>query len=207
MPHLDFQPKMVGREKELNKLQTFLDKAASGEGNTIFISGEAGIGKTRLVEELKQVAQERGFQILSGNCMYESLTPFIPMMEALRSGGLESLFAEEAPKVEAVYLVTNAGILIRDVVREETKLNPDVFTSMFATVTDFLNESLSTLSGKEEKGGLNTLGYQNYRILIENFLDINLVVILTGRENEFLLNDMREILLKITKTFSKTLEE
>jgi predicted ATPase len=198
---------MVGREDELRELKTYLDSAVKGQGSTIFLSGEAGIGKTRLVEELKQIAQSQGFQILSGNCMYESLTPFMPIMEALRSGGLESLFAEEAPRVEAVYLVTNAGILIRDVVRDETQLDPDVFASMFTTVTDFLNESFSTLSGKEEKGGLNSLGYQNYRILIENHWDQNLIVVLTGKENEFLLNDMRETLLKITKTFKKTLEE
>jgi predicted ATPase len=207
MEDLDFQPKMVGRENELRELQAYLDKAEEGEGNTIFVSGEAGIGKTRLVEELKQIAQSKGFQILSGNCMHESLTPFMPIMEALRSGGMESLFAEEAPKVEAVYLVTNAGILIRDVVREETKLDSDVFASMFTTVTDFVSESLSKLSGEEEKGTLNSLGYQNYRILIESLGEINLVVILTGRENEFLLNDMREILTKIIKAFKKTLKE
>lgn len=207
MHNLDFQPKMVGREDELKQLQAYLDKAVDGEGNTLFISGEAGIGKTRLVNELKQIAQSRGFQILSGNCMYESLTPFMPVMDALRSGGLESLFAEEAPRVEAVYLVTNTGLLIKEVVREETELNPDLFVSMFTTVTDFLNESLSKLSGEEEKGALNSLGYQNYRILIERYKDTNLVVILSGRENEFLLNDMREILLKITRTFKRILKE
>ncbi|UCE37690.1 MAG: DUF2791 family P-loop domain-containing protein [Thermoplasmata archaeon] len=207
MQNLDLQPKMVGREDELRELQSYLERAMEGQGRTIFISGEAGIGKTRLVNELKEIAQSKGFQILSGNCMYESLTPFMPIMEALRSVGLESLFAEEAPRVEAVYLVTNAGILIRNLVREETELNPDVFASMFTTITDFLNESLSKLSGEEEKGTLNSLGYQNYRILIDNYKDTNLVVILTGRENEFLLNDMREILLKITKTFKRILEK
>jgi predicted ATPase len=207
MAELDFQPKMVGREDELNKLVSFMDKATQGQGNTVFISGEAGIGKTRLVNELKEIAQERGFKILSGNCMFESLTPFMPILEALKSGGLETLFAEEAPKVEAVYLITNSGILIKEVIREETELDPDIFVSMFTTVTDFLNESLSTLTGKEEKGTLNSLGYKNYRILIERLININVVVVLTGKENEFLLNDMKDILIKITKAFKTTLEE
>ena len=57
MPNLDFQPKMVGREDELNELQAYLDKAVDGEGNTIFISGEAGIGKTRLARELGAYAR------------------------------------------------------------------------------------------------------------------------------------------------------
>jgi predicted ATPase len=198
---------MVGREDELNRLQSFLDKAVDGQGSTVFISGEAGVGKTRLVNELNRIAQARDFKILSGNCMFESLNPFMPIMEALRLGGMEILFAEEAPKVEAVYLVTNAGILIKEVIREETELDPDIFVSMFTTVSDFLNESLSKLAGEEENGTLNSLGYQNYRILIERLGDINLVVVLTGRENEFLINDMKELLFKITKTFKRTLKE
>jgi len=135
---------MVGREDELKELQAYLDRAAEGEGNTVFISGEAGIGKTRLVNELKQIAQSKGYQILSGNSMYESLTPLMPVMEALRSGGLESLFAEEAPKVEAVYLVTHSGLLIKEVVRQETKLDPDIFSSVLTTLSEFASQSLST---------------------------------------------------------------
>jgi predicted ATPase len=198
---------MVGRENELKELQAYLDKAAGGEGSTIFISGEAGIGKTRLVEELKNIAQFRGFQILSGNSMYESLTPFMPIMDALRSGGLESLFAEEAPRVEAVYLVTHSGLLIKDVVRQETRLDPELFSSVLTTLSEFASQSLSTLIGEEQEGALNTLGYKNYRILIESGKNTNLVVIISGKENEFLINDMREIILGMNNKYGNVLED
>jgi Cdc6-like AAA superfamily ATPase len=49
------QPEMVGRERELEKLTKHLDDALEGKGSTVFISGEAGIGKTRLVKELEKV--------------------------------------------------------------------------------------------------------------------------------------------------------
>ena len=207
MPHLGFQPKMVGREDELRELQTYLDKAAAGQGRTVFVSGEAGIGKTRLVNELKELAQSQGFQILSGNSMYESLTPFMPFIEALRSAGLESLFAEESPMVEAVFLVTHSGLLVKEVTRRETKLNPDIFSSMLTTVSNFVKESLSILLEEDNDGALNTLGYENYRILIESGKRANLVVILTERENEFLINDMRDIFLRIDKKYGGMLED
>ena len=57
------------------------------------------------------------------------------------------------------------------------------------------------LSGEEKKEALNSIGYENYRILIEKGVNMNLVVILTGRENEFLINDMKEILINCEQNF------
>ncbi|MFQ5911090.1 MAG: BREX system ATP-binding domain-containing protein, partial [Thermoplasmata archaeon] len=206
MPELDFQPEMVGRDEDLKELQDCLDRAAEGRGSTLFISGEAGIGKTRLVDELKLVARSEGFQVLSGNCMYESLMPYMPFMEALRSGDLGHLFAEETPKVEWVYLVTDTGLLIKEVLRGETQLDSDTFASMLKTVSDFVRDSLSMLSGDEKEGALSSLGYEDYRILIERGVNVNLAVVLTGRENEFLVNDMREILLETDRKYGDVLK-
>jgi predicted regulator of Ras-like GTPase activity (Roadblock/LC7/MglB family) len=186
MAQLDFQPQMIGRENELKELHEHMSKASQGSGTTLFISGEAGIGKTRLLEEIKNTAESKGFQIMSGNSLYESLTPYMPFLEALRSGGMESLFAEEAPRVEAVYLVTNTGLLVKEVLRKETELDPDLFASMLTTVGDFVKDSLSMLSGEEREGMLNSVGYENHRILIEGGKDTNLAVILTGREGDVL---------------------
>jgi predicted ATPase len=198
---------MLDRNTELRELRTCLDNAKDGHGNTVFISGEAGVGKTRLVNELKDIARSQGYSILSGNSLYESLTPYMPFMEALRSGGFEYLFAEETPKVEAAYLVLNNGLLVKEVVRQETDLNPDIFSGMLTTVGSFVQDSLSMLTGTEKDGGLNTLGYENYRILIESGKDTNLAVILTGRENEFLINDMREILANVDRDYGRILED
>ncbi|MCJ2563978.1 MAG: DUF2791 family P-loop domain-containing protein, partial [Candidatus Thermoplasmatota archaeon] len=207
MAQLDFQPEMIGRENELKELHEHLSNASQGRGTTLFISGEAGIGKTRLLEEIKNIAESKGFQILSGNSLYESLTPYMPFLEALRSGGMESLFAEEAPRVEAVYLVTNTGLLVKEVLRKETELDSDLFASMLTTVGDFVKDSLSMLSGEEREGMLNSLGYENHRILVESGKDTNLVIILTGRENEFLINDMRDILVKVQKSHGDILRQ
>jgi predicted ATPase len=203
---IESQPKMVGREEELSELKAFLDKSRQGHGNTVFIAGEAGVGKTRLLDELKGYAKEQGVDVLQGWSLYESLTPYMPFLEALRSGGLESLFADEAPRVEAIYLVSHNGMSIKEVIREETKLDPDIFTGMLTAVGDFVKDSLSMLTGQEEEGSLNSLGYKNYRILIETLGEINLAVILSGKENEFLINDMKEVLVNVDKQYGTTLK-
>ena len=80
-----FVPEMVGRDKELGQLKEFLRAAIDGKGNTVLVSGEAGIGKTRLVKELIPHAKSLGVRVLEGRCLYESPTPFLPFREALRS--------------------------------------------------------------------------------------------------------------------------
>jgi tetratricopeptide (TPR) repeat protein/predicted regulator of Ras-like GTPase activity (Roadblock/LC7/MglB family) len=202
----DAEPRMIGRERELEELKRHLDRAAEGQGSTVLISGEAGIGKTRLVQELRQIAEAQGFQILLGYSLHESLTPYMPFLDALRSGGLEPLFAEEAPKVEAVYLVTHGGILIKEVLREKTELDPVLFASMLTAVGNFVLDSMSKLSGEEREGTLSGLSMSGYQILIEAGRDANLVAVISGEKNEFLVEDMRRVLGDMRKAYGNALE-
>lgn len=70
-------PEMVGRNKELDQLKEFLQAAINGKGNIVLVSGEAGIGKTRLIKELEAYAESLGAKVLKGRCLYESPTPFL----------------------------------------------------------------------------------------------------------------------------------
>lgn len=207
MQELEFHPELIGRDSELKALEDHLSDALDGKGSTVFVSGEAGIGKTRLLNELKQIAETMGFKILSGNSLYESMTPYMPIREALRTGGLEYLFAEKTPRVEAVYLVTDTGILVKSIVREDTRLDADIFSSTLATVADFVKESLSHFRGKEAHDTLNRIGYGEYVILIESGKGRNLVVILTGKENEFLIEDIWNVLQKIESEYGEILSD
>jgi tetratricopeptide (TPR) repeat protein len=80
------EPVLVGREEELGKLQTSLDSALKGIGKTIFISGEAGIGKTRLINEFLKLVKKREITILSGWCLSNAELPYFPFIEAFRTG-------------------------------------------------------------------------------------------------------------------------
>jgi tetratricopeptide (TPR) repeat protein len=75
----------VGREKELRRLQRVLQSAAAGEPRTFLIAGEAGVGKTRLVQEFaSQVADQA--EVLLGSCIQLSGggLPYGPIVDALR---------------------------------------------------------------------------------------------------------------------------
>ena len=53
------EPVLAGREHELEELRSFLNLAVEGKGTTVFISGEAGSGKTRLIKEFLITAKQK----------------------------------------------------------------------------------------------------------------------------------------------------
>jgi predicted ATPase len=60
------------------------------------ISGETGIGKTRLVKESEHYAEQSGFKILEGRCLVESHAPLLPFREALQ--GISSMVNDDSEK-------------------------------------------------------------------------------------------------------------
>jgi hypothetical protein len=74
----------VGRYAELSALLAKLEGAASGGGGFAMITGEAGIGKTRLAREFARAAQAQGVTVLSGRCVDgDWRPPFGPWAEAI----------------------------------------------------------------------------------------------------------------------------
>ena len=78
---------LVGRASELADLLRGVEAAAEGRGGLTLLYGEAGVGKTRLVQELAHNAEWRGLQVVWGRC-YELIAPpaYQPLVEALRAG-------------------------------------------------------------------------------------------------------------------------
>ena len=77
--------RLVGREAELSHLLTLLDAAAAGQPVVTLVSGDAGVGKTRLVAELASFARSKGFTVLSGRCAeLGDAVPYLPLADALR---------------------------------------------------------------------------------------------------------------------------
>jgi oligopeptide transport system substrate-binding protein len=78
--------KLVGRAEELAFLQDCWQAVAAGRAGLLLISGEAGVGKTRLVEELGQGLRSWGARVLWGRCYeFERVLPYQPVADALRS--------------------------------------------------------------------------------------------------------------------------
>ncbi|HEX6554556.1 MAG TPA: AAA family ATPase [Ktedonobacteraceae bacterium] len=79
-------PILVGRGADLAVLQTCTEAAASGRGSVVLLSGEAGIGKSRLVTELQRSAETLEFQLLSGQCFpADRSCPYAPLLDLLRA--------------------------------------------------------------------------------------------------------------------------
>ena len=79
----DFRPRFVGRQAEMEALGGYFDGLDRG-GRVIFLPGEAGVGKTRLAEEIGRVAEERGGRTIWGACFYEQgMGSYMPFLDAL----------------------------------------------------------------------------------------------------------------------------
>ena len=77
---------IYGRDRERAQLRELLDDAEDCHGSLVLISGEAGIGKTTLVDDLIHEAEERDCLILTGGCYDLTTTPpYGPWIEALRA--------------------------------------------------------------------------------------------------------------------------
>ena len=79
-------PVLIGRTLDLAALYMLIDNTKSGLGQVALLSGEAGIGKTRLVKEAKAYATAQDFLVVQGNCFPTDLSyPYAPLLDLLRS--------------------------------------------------------------------------------------------------------------------------
>ena len=76
----------VGRQPELAVLTGALDDALAGLGQIVMLSGEPGIGKTRLAQELASRAESSGARVMWGWC-YEHVgaPPYWPYVQPIRT--------------------------------------------------------------------------------------------------------------------------
>jgi tetratricopeptide (TPR) repeat protein len=83
---LSKSPLFVGRERELAALTAGLDDALAGRGALFLVSGEPGIGKSRLTDELAARARAREARVLTGRCWEAGGAPaYWPWVQSLRS--------------------------------------------------------------------------------------------------------------------------
>src|SRR5262245_8867367 len=76
----------VGRDAEMTRIVGLLHRVRAGEGALVMVVGEPGIGKTRLAEEVAELARREGTRVLAGRC-YEGewAPPYGPFVEAIET--------------------------------------------------------------------------------------------------------------------------
>jgi len=84
---LELGAPFVGRLRELGIFVQAWDEALNGRGGAVMISGEAGVGKSRLIDECALYSHQNGARIFRARAHeYESNLPYQPAAEAIRDG-------------------------------------------------------------------------------------------------------------------------
>ncbi|MCJ7658486.1 MAG: protein kinase, partial [Anaerolineales bacterium] len=78
--------RILGREREFAEVRALWLKSIAGQGQTVLISGEPGIGKTRLMREIATTAGVSGGTTLIGECYAESNAPYHAFSQIIRQG-------------------------------------------------------------------------------------------------------------------------
>ncbi|WP_325156287.1 ATP-binding protein, partial [Actinophytocola sp.] len=85
MPRLGSGIPLVARSRELDRLRAAFEQAAGGSAAAVLIAGDAGVGKTRITEELAGLAADKNALVLTGRCLDATETglAYLPFAEAL----------------------------------------------------------------------------------------------------------------------------
>lgn len=76
--------RFVGRDQELSEARSLWSEAVAGEGQMLLVSGDPGVGKTRLMRELSTHVEITGGRALVGFCYEEGGAPYAPFAQVLR---------------------------------------------------------------------------------------------------------------------------
>jgi tetratricopeptide (TPR) repeat protein len=197
---------LIGREKERSLLLDVLGKVGEGKGKNVLISGEAGIGKSTLIDFLEDEARKTGMIVCKGECTEQELAePYHPFDSALAPITDEALFTlEEFTKFSELFLISNVGLLIANVSSSaEEGIDEDILSSMLTAVQDFVKDSFGGIAdeGEARKGGLGKLEYKNTKILIEHGDLVYLAAVTLGEEHPDMRKDLRKHVSRIEELY------
>jgi tetratricopeptide (TPR) repeat protein len=195
---------LADRKEEIALLRKHLQDSDEGKGRVVFISGELGMGKSALCDAISKDAVSRGFQVLRGWCYPEYMRPYLPFENALKPLKMDYLFQTSSPpRIEHLFLIAKSGILMTSAGKEEG-MDGDIFTSMLTAVGHFVRDSMQMLG--DENGSLDVLGYGGMRILIEKGELCSIAAVISGKENEYLIEDLKSALERIHQEYAGTLK-
>lgn len=155
---------LAGRTTELALLTTWLDRVSGGHAQAAWLSGEAGIGKTRLAQEVALAAHGRGFVVARGSCGQAGAPQLWPWRQVLDVIGLDDVELERllsgdpddfAVRNGLAALVRQAAserpvlVLVEDV-HEADDASLQLLTHLVDTVGD---ESLAILATRRSGAG------------------------------------------------------
>lgn len=138
-------PTLVGRDAEFGALKSGLGQALEGRAGLILVAGEAGMGKSRLVEAAASFARSREVRVLSGRCWEAvdapSYWPWIQVLRQLCSELSDAELSESGAGVgEIAQLVPQVAERL-GIVASPHEASPEYRFAFFDSVTSFIRRS------------------------------------------------------------------
>lgn len=180
MAHVPEGP-LIGRGPEMGQLVRALTEAFEGAGGLAFISGEPGIGKTRLAEELATHAHLRGAHVLWGRCdQSDAVAPYWPWLQAIQT------YVEEAGggagvAIDLPGLTRSAHAPTSDVQPEKGRLR--LFESV-TTLFKLAATSRPVLLVLDDLHDADGASLQLLRHLAREAHDERMIIVVTFRDTE-----------------------
>ena len=184
----------VGRQRELGELVSALDDTFAGKGRLVMLVGEPGIGKTRLAQELADIAERRGAQIFWGRCYeQQGAPPYWPWVQVIRS------YIQQANPDEILSIIGPGSADIAEIVPQLKQVLPDLITPptlepdsarfrLFDSITTFLKNASSTSGGQPILIVLDDLHWSDrpslllLEFLARELVDIHMLIVATYRD-------------------------
>jgi predicted ATPase len=202
---------LIGREHELERARAIWENANAGEARALLISGEPGIGKSRLAREIVAMTKSSGTEVLECQCIAEDSAPYAPVAQIIRSA-LASREAFPPPSPILAHLLPLApdlAIHYPNLSVNQTLDPQSAQRLLFESITTFL-ASLAQIKQTPlllfvedihwaDTGTLSLLRYLARKAAAQN---LKLLLLLTYRDAEADLDEargLREVLLDLNR--------
>lgn len=129
--------RLIGREDEIAQLAQALSRTVNGEGEAWLIGGESGVGKTRLLDELRTMALVRGVLVVRGETASEGANPYSSWRAPLRWLALMADITEREAGVLKPIL-PNIGAIIGMEVTDAPPLDPEAAQTRLLSTIEML---------------------------------------------------------------------
>lgn len=183
--------RIIGRESHIHQARNIWQKARNQEGQLLLISGEPGIGKTRLTREIRTLAEVSGGMALIGECYSEGNPPYDTFAQIVRKGLARSQAKElSLPDPVMADLLTLAPDLAHQYpgIPPNPKLDPETeqqrlfehVVTFFSTLAEKVPLMLAVEDGHwADEGSLKMLRY-----LVRRLQRSAVMLVVTYREVE-----------------------
>ncbi|HLF06061.1 MAG TPA: tetratricopeptide repeat protein [Thermoplasmata archaeon] len=188
-------PPLVDREGEMRRIRRSLEtRKSTEEPPLLLVRGEAGVGKTRLIQEAAAEAARQGRAVVFATARAESTAPYHVWAEPLKQLGLGYVLEEAPPpRLLGLYVITRDGRSLVKVVRSaEGESGPPLDETVFSADAE-KSESMSPLGG-----GLSSHDRGDRRVLVIERPEFQICAVVEGHEDEEFLTDLRALAKTVT---------